>query len=224
MVEYIMPHPKYPDFMIGTDGSVFNTKTKRFIGSTKGRYLMASIREFGAKGIHVLVAETFIKKPKTSEELFVNHKDLNKHNNRKDNLEWTTRQENTTHAILGGAILSGENNPKSILTNYQVVDICKRLESGESTTNIARDLGLNITTIHQIKSGDNWSNISKDFNLVKKCYSKKLSKDQVVDVCKLLVKNTRIRDIVKMTDVSKDQVVKIKSRKNHSEISKHYDW
>lgn len=46
--------------------------------------------------IHRAVAETFISNPLNKEE--VNHKNLNKSDNRIDNLEWVTRKENARHA------------------------------------------------------------------------------------------------------------------------------
>lgn len=45
--------------------------------------------------VHRLVANTFIPNPDNKEQ--VNHKDFNRHNNNKDNLEWTTHQENINH-------------------------------------------------------------------------------------------------------------------------------
>lgn len=46
--------------------------------------------------IHRLVAKKFVPNPLNLNE--VNHKDGNKLNNHKDNLEWCTRQENLQHA------------------------------------------------------------------------------------------------------------------------------
>lgn len=45
--------------------------------------------------LHRLLAIAFIPKPPGKD--FVNHKDLNKQNNRLDNLEWCTPKENTQH-------------------------------------------------------------------------------------------------------------------------------
>ena len=51
--------------------------------------------------IHREVAKAFIPNPNNLPE--VNHKDLNKQNNRVDNLEWCTRKYNTIHGIKNGA-------------------------------------------------------------------------------------------------------------------------
>ena len=59
-------------------------------------------RLYGKKGrcvlvkTHTLVAEAFFC-PRPSTRHVVNHKDLDKHNNRVDNLEWVTYKENSKH-------------------------------------------------------------------------------------------------------------------------------
>lgn len=52
------------------------------------------------KSVHRLVAEAFIPNPHNLPE--VNHKDLNKANNRVGNLEWTTYEGNRDHAKRSG--------------------------------------------------------------------------------------------------------------------------
>ena len=49
--------------------------------------------------VHRLIADTFCGKPDTSEPLYVNHKDGNKHNNKASNLEWVTMEENNRHFV-----------------------------------------------------------------------------------------------------------------------------
>lgn len=50
--------------------------------------------------IHRLVAEAFIPNPDDKPE--VNHIDGDRHNNKLDNLEWTTKKENMQHAFRTG--------------------------------------------------------------------------------------------------------------------------
>lgn len=52
--------------------------------------------------MHQAVAETFLANPESKP--IVNHKDGNKKNNRKGNLEWNTVSENTSHAWKMGLI------------------------------------------------------------------------------------------------------------------------
>lgn len=82
-------------------------------GTTKGKILKASNNEFGylvvtlsklgvlsTFFVHVLVANAFLGPcPKGKE---VNHKDLNKTNNKQSNLEYLTRFWNMQHAIDNG--------------------------------------------------------------------------------------------------------------------------
>ncbi len=69
----------------------------------KNRSLSVSLWKNGKNRshlIHRLVAETFIPNPDNKPE--VNHIDGDRHNNKLDNLEWTTKQENMQHAFRTG--------------------------------------------------------------------------------------------------------------------------
>jgi len=72
--------------------------------TSKARYLAVLLwkNDKGhSKRVHILIAKTFIPNPLNKPE--VNHKDLNKFNNRVDNLEWMTRSENIKHSFDAGA-------------------------------------------------------------------------------------------------------------------------
>ena len=61
--------------------------------------------------VHKLVAETFIEKPDSKEELIIGHKDDDKQNPCADNLHWITRSQNNTDAY--------RNNRKRIDDGYR---------------------------------------------------------------------------------------------------------
>jgi hypothetical protein len=73
--------------------------------------------------LHRLVALVFLGDPPQS-NYDVNHKDGNKLNNSKDNLEWVTRSENQLHAYSTGVRTDvGENNHNSIISNAKAISI-----------------------------------------------------------------------------------------------------
>lgn len=107
--------------------------------------------------LHRIIANAFIPNPYNKSE--VNHIDGNKLNNSIDNLEWVTRSENTIHAYRNNLIPSGENHPKSKLTNLQVIDIYKRIKNGETCKKISKEFNLTEYTIRDIKFKRRWINI-----------------------------------------------------------------
>lgn len=70
---------------------------------TKFGYIRVMLQENGVKKeclVHRLVAKAFIKNNNLTLE--VNHKDLDKSNNRVENLEWVTKSQNINHSYLNG--------------------------------------------------------------------------------------------------------------------------
>ena len=113
------------------------------------------------KAVHRLVAECFVDNPNNYKE--VNHKDGDKLNNTKDNLEWVSRSDNLKHAYkqkLRSA--KGENNSRCIHSERTVKEICSLLQQGLSSSDI-RDKGYNYNLVRNIKKRQNWKHISKNY-------------------------------------------------------------
>ncbi len=117
-------------------------------GSKKRRYFL----------LHKLVAPAFIENPLNLPE--INHKDGNKLNNRKSNLEWTTRSFNMKHSYASGlrSPQQGEKHPSNKLNNKQVLSIFNnRTHSGKE---LSQKFGVAQSSISQIKNGISWKHIT----------------------------------------------------------------
>jgi hypothetical protein len=107
--------------------------------------------------VHRLVALTFIENPDGLPK--VNHKDTNKRNNHKDNLEWCTQDINVKHAKENGLMVKGETARNSVLDVPMVIDIKNLIKEGCSNKEIAEVFGVHPGTINCIRIGRNWSHV-----------------------------------------------------------------
>ena len=98
----------FDNYLISAFGDIFKIKNGKHIPlklSNHNRgYLLVNLRLSKnvqcQKLVHRLVAECFLENPDSLPE--VNHKDSDKKNNFKDNLEWCTRLENVKHSVNSG--------------------------------------------------------------------------------------------------------------------------
>lgn len=107
--------------------------------------------------VHRLVAITFIGPKPVGFQ--IDHVDGIKSNNRVDNLKYVTQSENILRSFRLGlrTVPKGEAFHSAILTEQIVRDI--RI-SDKTCKEIAADLGLNIWTIFDAKSGRTWKHVS----------------------------------------------------------------
>lgn len=96
--------------------------------------------------VHRLVAMAFIPNPLGLPE--VNHLDLDKANNRAENLEWISRLNNYLHAAAAGVARF-----KRTLTDEDVTTIREMCLSGLAQAEIARRYGVNQSTVSRIAGG-----------------------------------------------------------------------
>jgi hypothetical protein len=122
--------------------------------TTVGSYLKVSVTDTATGkqtqiGIHNLVTEAFIPVPEDMQgvRLEPNHKDGDKHNNRKDNLEWMTRQDNLKHAIETGLRKVVDENGKALFIDKSKPVKVTDLETGRVTTYASAKEAAEITGV-----------------------------------------------------------------------------
>lgn len=96
---------KNNNYEITADGDVRNKKTQKILtgGINNSGYRTVHINHYDPpEFVHRLVAETFVHNDDPINKTDVNHKDGDKLNNNKDNLEWVTRSDNIKHAYVNG--------------------------------------------------------------------------------------------------------------------------
>jgi hypothetical protein len=153
------------EHLVYSDGrqGVRNRKEKILNPSTdKDGYLITGLRRDGVQKtvkLHRIVAIAFIPNFDSLPE--VNHKDGNKHNNTVDNLEWSSHQDNITHAVetelRDGR---GERNVNAKLTGEDVAYIRKNYTPRHkefSAVALSNKFGVSATMIHNIMKGRNWN-------------------------------------------------------------------
>ena len=120
------------------------------------------------KTVHRLVLGTF--KPHVNmKDLEVNHIDGDKLNNHLTNLEWLTGRDNILHAHDIGLInYKGEGNPRTKLSNADVLEILERLDTGGVQREIALDYGVSNRCISHINTGTTWRSVREEYERTKK--------------------------------------------------------
>lgn len=94
--------------------------------------------------------------------LEINHKNLDKGDNRIDNLEIVTHAGNVQHAFASGAVppVLGEANGQSKLTRDVVLEIRRRVSAGDPKRAVARDVGVTPAAIRKIVRGATWRGVT----------------------------------------------------------------
>lgn len=142
--------PGFPDYEISIKGVLRTVDTKEVIPfHLSNRYEFFSVKdEFGKKtslGKHRALALAYIPLPDTDEYVEPNHIDNDRSNNDIGNLEWTTRSENTLHAIRTGRARTLQSMVRNKTTGTE--------QHFFTLTDLASSLNMSVHHLSKIKKG-----------------------------------------------------------------------
>jgi hypothetical protein len=207
----------YTGFLASDCGEIWSESKSSWLKQCPDQrgYLLVNLNKYGTHRVHRLIAMVFI--PNVYNKPQVNHINGIKTDNRAINLEWVTNLENAKHAMNNNLM------PHKLFTEKDVRLICNEFEHGTSCAVISQKYGFSYDAIFQIKRGMNWQHIAKEYSFCgPKLQSKRLTEDEVRDICKCLLEKYSITDIAERFQTSKDVIQKIKCGVNGRYISKDY--
>lgn len=205
MTEEYRKLSNYSNYRIYPDGRVYSEFINRFIKATRasdGYLANTLVDDFGRRKTiknHILVASAFL--PKLDEQTEVNHKNLNRSDNRVENLEWCTRSYNVKYSY------DYRNDVRAELTSplrkEQVLLIPELLENGFSIKLISKLYRVAHITIRNIIRGDTWKKMQPLLKFPKECYNRgtiEISRTLYNKLLKLNVDNTVLNSRVKVLE------------------------
>lgn len=149
------------EYKVSNHGRVFSVKSNIFLkervtklGYSRYALLINGVRKDMLS--HRLVALHYLDPQILKKE--INHKDGNKLNNSHSNLEWCSRKENMIHATLNGLANRGSKNPKSKLTEDDVIKIRNMFNNKEmNQADLARLFKVAPNSINNIVRNKTWT-------------------------------------------------------------------
>ena len=146
----------FPNYEVSNDGQVRGKRfgvIRKLTDNGYGYYVVSlwKGKTTKRKKVHRLVAEAFL--PRADENLVVNHKNGDKHDNNADNLEWVTQRENLRHAFKTGlkpitekqrnaARNNMKHNAKNFVRRVQSIDANGCIEEYASVKDAANSVGV----------------------------------------------------------------------------------
>lgn len=106
------------------------------------------------KLIHVAVCEAFHGPRPDGHQ--ASHRNGLAGDNRPDNLRWLTTRENNAEKAKHGTVTRGDTNPTAKLDPDIVRAIRRRNKSGDTASQIARDIGVTHNCVAKVIHGKTW--------------------------------------------------------------------
>jgi hypothetical protein len=128
----LIPIEGFENYLIGEDGRVINSKKDNILTPSlnENGYLYITLwkenRQY-PRTVHRLVALAYVPNPDSKP--IVNHKDANRANPHKGNLEWVTQSKNIKHAYMLGTM-----SQKRRLSPEQLTEALMYFLNGETLT------------------------------------------------------------------------------------------
>ena len=146
-------------YMVSNYGRIFSIRRRVFLGVDRMRngYVRAWLGRGRTELVHRMVLKAFVGIDKSRP--WVNHKNGIRCDNMLTNLEWSTASENIRHKIevLGQGRL--DTHPRTHLSNKDVREIRKEIQSGTRRRLLAERYRISLSTVHAIASGQNWKGL-----------------------------------------------------------------
>jgi len=156
-------------YLVAEDGHVWSSRKgplRRLAnGCDAHGYRTVHIRaddgRYVTRTVHSLVADAFLP-PKPGDDHVVRHKNGQKRQCGRDNLEWGTRADNAQDAIRHGTMRVGAASHAAKLSEQQVCDIIAAIATGNmSDADIASQFGVTSVNIFLIRTGRTWKNVRR---------------------------------------------------------------
>lgn len=193
---------------------MFSEITKKYLknnlSKTNNRYRVNLFNDEGAKlhYIHQLVALVYIDNPNNYP--IINHIDGDPHNNDVSNLEWTTHEGNSIHAVQ-----TGLSKVRS-LNVEEAHHVFSLLQDGFRNCDIADITGFPYAVISKMRQGANYRDIWEEYEIPIKSHTISLNKAEKIIDWLLAGKNTS--EIIKKFKVGRNIVKDLRDGKKFSSL------
>lgn len=168
-----LPIAEFSGYEVSDLGNVRGPKGPKSAHCSKG-YLRVFFHRQGrsfARMVHLLVMRTFKGPPRGR---IVNHKNGHKDDPVLTNLEYTTHQKNSQHAVAHGLCRPrrGESHAAALLRERDILPIFRAVAFGESRRNVAKRYGVGRSVIDSVILRLHWKHVDVPADLIARAKEK----------------------------------------------------